>query len=166
MAIFPRDIYTAVKTALSESDELTYVDTFAIQKYLRDNIPDFTYYAIIVSPMAARSHIYEAAQRYIGTDIELVLLAKMLDRTEEDVVLADSPEASPPNVGILAMYEDVYRTLYKNTLGGTIELYPKINELDNVSQFDVFAGDEFREDFLIEARVRYSPRGQRFVDLA
>lgn len=165
MSIFPKDVYVALKTVLSSSSLLDYVDTFSIQKYSRDRIPDFSYYAIIISPATARSFIYPASQRYIGNELELVMLSKLLTRSDEDVIMADSPTDSPPNVGVLAMYEDIYRTLYKNNLGGTIELYPDIKELDNVSQFDVI-GDILRDEFLIEARVRYSPRGQRFVDLS
>jgi len=166
VAIFPKDVYTAIKSALDGATLLPYVDTVVIQKYRRDNIPDFTNYAIIISPIMAEAVIYEAAQRFIANRVELILLAKVRSRTEEDIIMADTPGGSPPNVGVLAMYEDVFRTLYKNNLSGAIELYPKINELDAPSQFDILVTDENREDFIIEARVIYNPRGQRFVDLA
>jgi len=67
---------------------------------------------------------------------------------------------------LLAMYEDVYRSLYKNTLGGVIELYPGLEELDVLTRFDVLAPGEGAEDFIYEARVGYQVRGERWVDLS
>ena len=164
MSLFPKDVYTAIKTALSDSSLLSYVDKIEIRKYRRDNIPDFEYYSIVISPILAESVPYEAAQRWIANTVELILLGKILSG-QEDAIMADNPTGSPPNVGVLAMYEDVYRTLYKNNLGGVIELYPKLNELDVTTRFDVLAPDEDREAFIFEARVGYHPRGQRWVNL-
>jgi len=163
--MFPKDIYLAVKSALEDSSYLTYVDVVEIQKYRRDTLPDFENYCIVISPILAESVPYPAAQRWIANSIELILLGKL--RTgHSDAVVADNPTGSPPNVGVLAMYEDVYRTLYKNTLEGAIELYPELNELDVVTRFDVIAPDEDREAFIFEVRMGYHPRGQRWVDLS
>jgi len=164
MALFPKDVYSAIKTALEGSSFLPYVDVVAIRKYRRDTLPEFEYYSIVISPLSAESVPYEAAQRWIANTVELILLGKIRNGLE-DALMADSPTGSPPNVGVLAMYEDVYRTLYKNTLGGVIELYPKLNELDVTSRFDVLAPEEDREEFIFEARVGYRPRGQRWVNL-
>jgi hypothetical protein len=164
MALFPKDIYTAIKTALSGASLLTYVDVVEIRKYRRDTLPDFTNYCIVISPMSAESVPYEAAQRWIANVLELVLLGKIRNGLDA-AITADSPGDSPPNVGVLAMYEDVYRTLYANTLSGAIELYPKLNELDVSARFDVLAPEEDREEFIYEARMGYRPRGKRWVNL-
>lgn len=165
MSLFPKDIYLAVKSILEASSDLDYVDVVEIQKYRRDTLPDFENYCIVISPILAESVPYPAAQRWIANSIELVLLGK-LRSGQSDAVVADNPTGTPPNVGVLAMYEDVYRTLYKNTLGGVIELYPELNELDVVTRFDLLAPDEDREDFIFEVRMGYRPRGQRWVNLA
>lgn len=165
MSLFPKDIYTALKTELSGATLLPYVDVVEILKYRRDLLPDFTNYAIVISPVSARSVPYKAAQRWIECMIELVLLGKI--RTgQENAIMVDDPGGSPPDVGLLAMYEDVYRSLYKNTLGGVIELYPGLEELDVLTRFDVLAPGEGADDFIYEARVGYQVRGERWVDLA
>lgn len=164
MTVFPKDIYLAVKVALEASDDLVYVDKVEIRKYRRNTLPDFENYAIVISPVSAESIPYKAAQRWITNTIELILLGK-LRSGQSDAIVADSPTDSPPNVGVLAMYEDVYRTLYKNNLGGVIELYPELNELDVTTRFDIIAPDEDREAFIFEARVGYRPRGQRWINL-
>jgi len=165
MALFPKDIYTAIKTELEGASLLSYVDVFAILKYRKETLPDFQYYCIVISPISAKSVPYEAAQRWIENAVELILLGK-IKNGQEDAVMADSPGDSPPNVGVLAMYEDVYRSLYDNNLGGVIELYPGLEELDILTRFDILAPDADREDFIFEARVGYRVRGQRWVDLA
>ena len=165
MSLFPKDIYLAVKSVLEASSDLDYVDVVEIRKYRRDTLPDFEDYCIVISPILAESVPYKAAQRWIANSMELVLLGK-LRSGHSDAVVADNPTGSPPNVGVLAMYEDVYRTLYDNNLGGVIELYPKLNELDVVTRFDILASDEDREAFIFEVRMGYHPRGQRWVDLS
>jgi len=164
MSLFPKDVYLAVKSALENSSDLNYVDVVAIRKYRRDTLPDFENYSIVISPVLAESVPYEAAQRWIANTIELILLGK-LRAGLSDAVVADNPTGTPPNVGVLAMYEDVYRTLYKNNLGGVIELYPKLNELDVVTRFDILAPEEDREEFIFEVRMGYRPRGLRWVNL-
>ena len=164
MALFPKDVYTALKTELSGASLLPYVDTIEIRKYHRETLPDFNYYCIVISPVSAISVPYKAAQRWITNMVELVLLGKVLNG-QEDAIMADTPGGSPPNMGILAMYEDVYRSLYKNTLGGAIELYPGLEELDVITRFDIIASDEEREAFIFEVRVGYQVRGERWVDL-
>lgn len=165
MTMFPKNIYLAVKSVLEASSYLPYVDVIEIRKYRRGNLPDFEDYCIVISPILAESVPYAAAQRWIANSIELILLGK-LRSGHSDAVVADNPTGSPPNVGVLAMYEDVYRTLYDNDLGGTIELYPKLNELDVVTRFDIIAPDEDREAFIFEVRMGYRPRGKRWVDLS
>lgn len=160
MAIFPKDILSAVKSALSGSSHLTYVDTIIISNYKPDNIPDFTAYCIIINPLTVASAFYEANQRYIGMELQLVLLSKIGDRSEEDAIIADSP---PTNVGITVMYEDVYRTLYGNTLSDEVELYPFLEELDVATTLNVLEGE--RDTFIMEAKMGYRPRGKRWVDL-
>lgn len=164
MALFPKDVYAAIKTELEGASLLSYVDVVAIRKYRRGSLPDFDYYCIVINPIVAQSVFYEAAQRYVANEVELILLGKVLNGYE-DAVMADVPGGSPPNVGILAMYEDVYRTLYENTLSGEIELYPSLEELDVPTRFDTFT-DEASEGFILEARMFYMPRGKRWVDLA
>lgn len=165
MSLFPKDVYLAVKSALEASSDLDYVDVVEIQKYRRGNLPDFENYCIVINPILAESVPYKAAQRWIANNIELILLGK-LRFGHSDAVVADNPAGSPPNVGVLAMYEDVYRTLYDNNLGGVIELYPGLDELDVTTRFDVLAPDEDREDFIFEVRMGYRPRGRRWVDLS
>ncbi|MBA7633309.1 hypothetical protein ES703_40873 [subsurface metagenome] len=165
MSLFPKDVYLAIKSVLEASTDLAYVDVVEIQKYRRGNLPDFENYCIVINPILAESVPYKAAQRWIANNIELILLGK-LRSGHFDAVVADNPTGLPPNVGVLAMYEDVYRTLYKNTLGGVIELYPGLNELDVVTRFDMIAPDEDREDFIFEVRMGYRPRGQRWVNLS
>jgi hypothetical protein len=91
------------------------------------------------------------------------LLAKINDRSEQDAIVADLPLAEPPNIGILTMYEDVYKTLYRNDLGGEIELMPRINELDIQTTFNVLVDD--RDTFVMEGRMVYQPRGKRWAGL-
>lgn len=160
MAIFPRDILLAVKTALTGSSHLTYVDTIAILNYKPENLPDFTSYCIVINPKVVASDFYETNQRYIGMDLELVLLSKIGDRSEEDAIIADSP---PTNVGIVVMYEDVYRTLYGNNLNGELELYPYLDELDVNTTLNILEGE--RDTFVMEAKMGYKPRGLRWVNL-
>jgi len=161
--IFPKDVYSALKTVLSNSSYLTYFDEIVIRKFRRGNLPDFEYYCIVISPQSALAVVYPAHQRYIENTIQLVMIGKMLG-TEEEAILADSPLATPPKVGILAMYEDIVRTLYENDLGGAIEFTPGLKELDYASDFDVVVEEE-REGFLMEMRMSYHPKGARFVDL-
>jgi len=164
MSLFPKAVYNALKTELSNASALPYVDLVTIRKYNRANMPDFNYYCIIISPVSAVSEPYPASQRWIQNDIDLVLLGKIL-YTEEDAIIADSPSATPPKVGILAMYEDIYNTLYENNLGGVIELLPGLIELDSPAKFDILTSAE-SDVHLIEAHMKYKPRGERFVDLS
>lgn len=161
MAIFPKDVVLAVKSELQGASVLSYVDLVVISKYNPRDIPDFSAYAILISPMTAKSDFYAANQRWIGNAVELVLLAKINDRSEEDAIVADLPGDAPPNVGILTMYENVYSTLYGNTLGGEIELLPHLDELDVQSTFNLLTDD--RDTFIMEGRMVYQPRGKRWV---
>jgi len=159
MSVFPKEIFTALESAFSA---ITYIDKVTIRKYRRINLPDFNYYCIIINPISATAQKYDAGgQRRIIYEIELVLLGKMLNG-EYDAVMADSPTATPPNVGILAIYEDVFKLLYKNDLGGKIELYPGLIELDTRTAFNIISAED-REEFLIETIVPYRPSGQRFI---
>ena len=161
MAIFPKDVVAAVKTALSSSSFLTYVDTVVVQKYSPEAMPQFTTYCIVINPVLAQAVQYPASQRWIHVDLELILLAKKGDRSEEDALLADSP---PTNVGLLTMYEDIFQTLYDNDLSGAIEVYPEINELDNPANFNILT-DEVGT-FILEGAISYRPRGVRWVNLS
>ena len=161
MSIFPKEIFTALQSVFSV---ITYVDTVTVRKYRRINPPDFNYYCIIINPISATAEKYDAGgQRRVRYEIELVLLGKMFNG-EEDAVMADSPTASPPNVGILAMYEDVFTLLYKNDLGGKIELYPGLIELDTRTAFNVITMED-REEFLVEMVIPYRPSGYRFLSV-
>lgn len=160
MAIFPKDILSSIKTALQGSSHLTYVDTLIISSYKPEDMPDFTSYCIVINPLTVASAFYEANQRYIGMDLQLVLLSKIGTRSEEDAIIADSP---PTNVGIVVMYEDVYRTLYGNDLSGELELYPYLEELDVNTTLNVVEGE--RDTFIMEAKMGYRPRGRRWVNL-
>lgn len=165
MAIMPRDIFTALKSELEGSALLTYVDTFAIQQYRPTMLPDFDHHCIIISPEAAISETYPANQKWIRLEITLVCLVRVLyadGYTLEDAIMADSSGDTPPNVGMLAMYQDIYEELFQNNLGGSIEHYPGLQELDNRCDFKL-VGDEAREDFIVEGRVYYTPYGKRFV---
>lgn len=161
MAVYPKDIISALKTVLKTSSFLTYVDTVEVIKYSPEALPNFTAYCIIINPILVQSLPYEAAQRWFHLQLELVLLAKIGARSDEDALLADTP---PLNVGVLTMYEDVFQTLYGNTLGGAIELYPGLEELDYPSPINVLQDE--KDTFIMEARVDYRPRGQRWVDLS
>jgi hypothetical protein len=161
MAIFPAAILTAIKSALKNSSFLTYVDTVEILKYYRDNLPDFDTYCLIVSLNKANSEYYQIAQRFFALEVEIVALAKIGDRSEEDAMLANTP---PTNVGIVQIYKDVYQTLYNNNLSGVLELYPGLIELDSAAQFNLL--EEEADTFVMEARIAYNPRGQRWVDLS
>jgi len=163
MAIFPRDVYIALKSELESSSDLSYVDVVVIRKYNRENLPDFSHHCIIINPLSVKAVPYPASQRWIENEIELILLGKK-HYTSEDIIIADAPGESPPNVGVLAMYEDIFNTLYENNLGGEIELLPGLIELDNPTRFDILI-DEESEQFIFEARLKYMPRGKRFVDL-
>jgi len=161
MAIFPRSIFSALKTELEGATALPYVDVVAIRQYRPTQLPDFENYCIVISPEAAIAETYKVAQKWIQYEITLVCLIKV-NYTLEDAIMADSPGSSPPNLGILAMYEDIFQTLYQNNLGGTIEHYPGLQELDNRCDFKLI-GDEAREDFIVEGRLYYTPYGQRFI---
>ena len=161
MSIFPKDVVTAVKTVLKGAASLSYVDTVVVLKYAPEALPDFTAYCIIINPQTVQAEQYPASQRWFQIELQLVLLAKMEARSEEDALLANSP---PLNVGMLTMYEDVFKVLYGNNLGGVIELLPGLDELDNPTVFNVIEGE--RDTFLIEAQMGYRPRGERWVDLA
>lgn len=165
MAIFPRDIFTALKAELQGASSLSYVDTITIQQYRPSMLPDFDTHAIIISPEAATSETYPAAQKWIRYEITLVCLVRVLHSdgyTLEDAIIGNSPGDSPPNVGILTMYQDLYELLFQNNLGGVIEHYPGLKELDTRCDFRL-VGDESREDFIVESRIYYNPYGQRFV---
>jgi hypothetical protein len=159
--IFPRGVFAALKTELEGAALLPYVDTVAIRQYRPNQLPDFTNYCIVISPEAATSETYGTNQKWIKFEITLVCLIKV-NYTLEDAVMGDSPGDSPPKVGILAMYEDIYQTLYQNDLSETIEHYPGLQELDNRCDFKLI-GDESREDFIVEGRLYYSPYGHRFI---
>lgn len=163
MAIFPKEVYVALKSELEEKLGY-YVDTVAIRKYRRTNLPNFENYCIIISPLSANAMPYHGlGQRWIYNEIDLILLGKMRNG-EEDAILADEAHADPPNVGILKFYEDVFSVLYENVLGGEIELIPGLSELDNRCEFSVIS-DELREEFVIEARLPYVPRCRKFISL-
>lgn len=161
MAIFPKDIVSSLKTGLVNSPHLTYVEVVAIQKYRYDNLPLFFHHCIIIQPSFVQAVTYGVSQKYLVNSIHLNLLAVM-NYTEEDAFIADVPAASPPNVGILAMYEDVFTTLYENDLGGEISLIPGQSEFDEPSFFEVVTLEE-REGFFMEARVEYRPKGGKFI---
>jgi len=161
MSVFPKGVVTAVKTALTNAPTLTYVDTVVVMKYSPEVLPDFADYCIIINPLTVQSEPYPATQRWHQLELQLVLLAKMGDRSEEDALLADNP---PTNVGMLTMYEDVYTVLYGNNLGGEIELLPGLSELDHPTVFNVIQDE--RDTFLIEAQMGYRPRGVRWVNLS
>ena len=163
MSLFPVNIYLALKTELEDKLNF-YIDMIDIRKYRRTNLPDFENYCIIISPLSAKSMPYQAGgQRWIWNVIDIIILGKMRSN-EYDAVMADEPHAEPPNVGILAMYEDVFSVLYKNNLNGEIELIPGIEELDTNCEFSIIS-DEDREEFIIESRLPYLPRGHKFINL-
>jgi hypothetical protein len=95
MAIFPRDIFTALKAALIAAPALSYVDTVAIRQYRPNQLPDFTNYCIVISPEAATPETYAVGQKWIRYEITLVCLLKV-NYTLEDAVMADSTGSSPP----------------------------------------------------------------------
>lgn len=162
MGIFPLGIFSALKTALENASILSYVDKIAIRQYRPNQLPDFENYCIVISPEAATPETYGASgQKWIRLEITLVCLIKV-NYTLEDAVMGDTPGATPPKVGILAMYEDIFQTLYNNDLGGAIEHYPGLQELDNRTDFRLI-GDESREDFILEGRIYYTPYGRRFI---
>lgn len=165
MALFPKDIFVALKTELEGASILAYVDAVEIQQYRPSMLPDFDHHCIVISPEAATPESYPASQKWIKYEISLVCLIRVLysdSYTITDAIMADSPGLSPPKVGLLPMFEDVYQTLFQNTLGGAIELYPGLKELDNRCDFNLI-GNEAREEFIVEARVYYTPHGHRFV---
>ena len=102
MAIFPKDVVAAVKTALSSSSFLTYVDTVVVQKYSPEAMPQFTTYCIVINPVLAQAVQYPASQRWIHVDLELILLAKKGDRSEAIEVYPEINELdNPANFNIL-----------------------------------------------------------------
>lgn len=161
MALFPRAILAALKTELEGASTLDYVDKVEIRQYRPSMLPNFDHHCIVISPQAAMPETYPAGQKWIKYLITLVLLAR-IHTDLYDAVMADSPEDAIPNVGILAMYEDVYIELFDNTLGGVTELYPGRVELDARTDFNLL-GDESREDFIVEARMTYQAYGKRFI---
>jgi hypothetical protein len=161
MSIFPLAVYTAVKTALKNSAYLSYVDTVEIRKFRHGNLPKLSHHGIVISPSFSQAVTYPANQKYIINSMHLMLLV-LMNYGEEAAILADEPTATPPNVGILPMYEDVFLTLFENNLGGVISLIPGMGELDEPSFFDVVV-DEAQEGFIMEARIEYRPKGERFV---
>lgn len=161
MGIFPGAVVSAIKSTLNGASSLAYVDTVVVMKYYPGALPDFAAYCILINPLNVQSIPYPASQRYHQMEVQLVLLAKMGARSEEDALLANSP---PSNVGMLIMYEDVYKVLYGNSLGGAIELLPGLEELDNPTSFNIL--QEERDTFIIEAQMDYRPRGVRWVDLS
>ena len=164
-ALFPKDIFTALKAALVGSTFLKYVDSIEIQQYRPGMLPDFDHHCIILSPEAATSESYPAAQKWIKLEISIICLLRVLysdGYTMTDAIMADSPLLTPPSVGILTMYEDIYKTLFQNDLDGAIEHYPGLRALDSRCDFNL-VGDESREDFIVEARIHYTPHGHRFV---
>lgn len=165
MALFPRDVFTALKAELEGAASLSYVDSFSIQQYRPNMLPDFDTHAIVISPEAATSETYRAGQKWIKFEITLVCLVRVLysdGLNIQDAIMGNSPSATPPNVGILTMYQHLYELLFQNNLGGAIEHYPGLQELDNRCDFRM-VGDEAREEFLVEAKIYYTPYGQRFV---
>lgn len=165
MALMPRDIFTALKSTISGASTLSYVDKIVIQQYRPTMLPDFDTHAIIISPEAAISEKYPAAQKWIKLEITLVCLVRVLysdNLNIQDAIMGNAPSATPPNVGILTMYQHLYELLFQNDLGGAIEHYPGLQELDNRCDFNL-VGDESREDFIVEARLYYTPYGKRFV---
>lgn len=160
MSIFLSNICSALKEEL-ENYLSHYVDVVTIRKYRRTNLPDFENCCIIISPLSTSCESY-SSQKWLVHEIEIVMLIKMRNG-EYDAVMADLPHDDPPNMGILAMYEDVFSILFKNTLGDEIELYPGLTELDNKAEYNVI-GDDDREEFIIEARLLYTPHGHKFID--
>lgn len=165
MATMPLSIFTALKAAIVGAATLSYVDTVKIRQYRPNVLPNFDHHCIVISPEAATPETYKVGQKWIKYEITLVCLIRVLYEeayTLEDAIMADTPTSDPPKVGMLAMFEDVFKLLYNNNLGGAIEHYPGLQELDNRCDFKL-VGDEEREDFIVEARIYYTPYGQRFI---
>jgi len=159
--IFPASTYAAVKSTLEGSAYLTYVEIVTVRKYRHGNLPAFNHHAIVISPSFSQAVTYPANQKYIMNSMHLILLVVM-HYGEEDAILGNTPGLNPPKVGILPMYEGVFKTLFENNLGDEISLIPGMEELDEPSFFDVVV-DEEREGFMMEARIEYRPKGERFV---
>jgi len=162
MGIFPNSIYNAVKSALEGSSHLSYVDKIVIQKFRLGNLPTFDHHCIIISPSFIQAVTYGVAQKYFENSMHLHLLVVMTTYGEEDAIIADEPTATPPNVGILPMFEDVFTTLFENNLGGEVNLIPGMAEFDQPSFFEVVTEEE-QEGFLMTARLEYRPKGVRFL---
>lgn len=162
MGIFPGSVYMAVKTALVNSSYLTYVDKVVVQKYRPGNLPKFDHHCIIISPSFVQSITYGVGQKYLENSMHLYLLVVMTNYGEEAAIIADEPMASPPNVGILPMYEDVFTTLFDNKLGGEVNTIPGMAEFDQPSFFEVVVEEE-QEGFMMLARIEYRPKGVRFL---
>jgi len=160
MGIFPNSIYLAVKSALETSPYLTYVDKVSIQKYRPGNIPKFEHHCIIISPSFVQAVSYPVSQKYFVNSMHLNLLV-IMNYGEEDALTADSPASTPPNVGVIPMFEDVFTTLFDKDLGGEIELIPGLSEFDEPSFFEVVV-DEEQEGFIMVARIEYRPKGGKF----
>jgi hypothetical protein len=161
MSIFPLSTYSVVKTALETSPYLPYVEGVSIRKFRHGNLPTFSHHYIVISPSFAQAVTYPANQKYIINSMHLMLLV-LMNYGEEAAIVADNPASVPPNVGILPMYEDVFMSLFANDLGGEISLIPGMGELDEPSFFDVVV-DEKQEGFIMEARIEYRPKGERFM---
>lgn len=166
-AIFPVTVYTELKTVLENSTNLDYVDKVEITKYRYHGLPAFSHHAIVISPMAAESgDTGNVGHKWVENEILLALLVKPLYGIT-DAIMGNEAKVDgeflldPPKIGILRFYEDVFKTLYGNTLNGTILPVPGLGELDSRSDFNVLFDDD-REGFLMEAKLSYRPRGYPF----
>lgn len=171
-AIFPLAIYNSLKTVLSDAAGLDYVDTIVIEKFRYAALPKFTHHAIVISPMSALSQPSgQIGHRHIENEIQLALLVKPVYGNTDAIIGNDTKTGDPlaygfdpPKIGLLRFYEDVFKTLYGNTLSNEAEITPGMGELDNRSDFFVLMDDD-REEFLLEAKMMYRPRGHRFYGL-
>jgi hypothetical protein len=168
--IFPVSIYSELKSVLEGATLLDYVDKVEITKYRYHGLPAFSHHAIIISPMAAEAmETGNVGHRWVENEILLALLVKPLYGITDAIMGNDKKagvpvpiyEFDPPKIGILRMYEDVFKTLYRNTLNSAVLTVPGEGELDSRSDFNVLFDDD-REGFLMEAKLSYRPRGYPF----
>jgi len=166
-SMFPLAIYSELKTVLEAAVGLDYVDSVVITKYRYHGLPSFSHHSIIISPMAAEAmETGNIGTRWIDNEILLALLVKpaygIIDAIMGNELKVEGEYLNdPPKIGILRMYEDVFKALYRNTLNGVIQTVPGEGELDSRSDFNVLFEDD-REGFLMEAKLIYRPRGHPF----
>lgn len=169
---FPLGIYSELQTYLKSSLLLPYVEEVFIRKYRYNDLPSFSHHAIVLSPMSAEAMQTGVVNtRWIENEIMIVMLVKPVYGGEQAIIGNDTktgdPPAygfNPPKIGILRMYEDVFKSLYGSTLNGAIQIVPGMGELDSRGDFNVLMDDD-REGFLMEAKLLYRPRGYPFYGL-